>query len=121
MMLYELAQKINAEVLAPSRSLETEIERFYAGDKISELLNLGCGRTLVVSEILDPHLFRVTGLLDIPAICLLNHYLPEQDLLTAARENKTILLISPVDKSETTARLASHLGRNARIDHEGGG
>jgi hypothetical protein len=121
MMLYELAQKINAEVLAPSRSLETEIERFYAGDKISELLSQGCCRTLVVSNILNPHIFRVTELLDIPAICLLDNYLPEPEMLTAARESKTVVLISPVNKQETIARLSAHLGRTARINHEGGG
>jgi hypothetical protein len=121
MMLFELAQKINADVLAPSRSLTVEIDRFYAGDKVSELLNLGCNHTLVVSGILDPHIFRVTGLMDIPAICLFDNHLPQQDMLTGARENGTILMISPVDKHQTVARLVQILGPAARIDHESGG
>jgi len=117
--LYELAKKIGAKILTYSGPLSAEIERFYADDKISELLaERCCERTLVVSNILNPHIFRVAGLLEVPAICLLNGYVPEQELLNASTENGTILMVSSVGLTETADRLSRLLGRGARITHE---
>jgi hypothetical protein len=119
MKLYELAQAIGAEILTYFRSANLEINFFYADDKISELLaEECCDKTLVVSSILNPHIFRVAGLLDVPAICLLNKYIPEQEMLNASIENGTILIISPAGLLETTERLCQCLGPEARVTHE---
>jgi len=118
MKLEELARKIGAKVLNFSKPLDVEINRFYAGDKISELLNRASERTLVVSNIINPHIFRVAELVDIPAICLLNDFIPEQDILNAAVEHGTVLMVSPVDMSGTVNRLFSCLGPEARVTDE---
>ena len=119
MRLSELARKIGAKILTHSRPLDVEVDRFYADDKISELLaEAHCESILVVSNILNPHIFRVAGLLDVPAICLLNNYSPEDEMLHASMENGTVLMISPVDFFETSKRLCHCLGPEARVRHE---
>jgi hypothetical protein len=118
MRLYELAKRIGARILNYSGPFNVEIERFYADDKISELLaEKSCDTTLVVSNILNPHIFKVAGLLEVPAICLLSNYMPEQELLNASTENGTILMVSPVGLDETMDRLYTSLGPSARIKH----
>jgi len=119
MRLCELARKIGARILTHSRPIDVEVDQFYADDRISELLaEARCERTLVVSNILNPHIFRVAGLLDVPAICLLNNYIPEEEMLNASAENGAILMISPVDLFETSQRLCHCLGPEARVSHE---
>jgi len=118
MRAYELALKIGARILTYSRPVDAEIDRFYVGDKISELLARACEGMLVVSNTINPHIFRVAGLLDVPAICLLNNHAPEQEMLSASVENGTILMVSPMDMTETVARLCQCLGESARIAHE---
>jgi hypothetical protein len=119
MKVHELARAIGAEILTHLRSANLDINCFYADDKISELLaEKRCDKTLVVSSILNPHIFRVAGLLDVPAICLLDKYVPEQEMLNASIENGTILMVSPAGLLETTERLCQCLGPEARITHE---
>jgi len=118
MKLYELARSIGAEVLTRPRSLNVDIDKYYIDDRISELLAKECcDTTLVVSNILNPHIFRVAGLLDVPAICLLNNYVPEQEMLDAALENGTILMVSSAELQETAERLCLCLGAEARVTH----
>jgi len=57
-------------------------------------------------------------LVDIPVICLLNSFIPEQDILNAAVEHGTVLMVSPVDMSETVNRLFNCLGPEARVTDE---
>lgn len=118
MRAYELALKIGARILTYGRSVNLEIDRFYAGDKISELLAHACEGTLVVTDTLNAHIFRVAGLLDVPAICLVNNHVPEQEMLNASVESGTILMVSPMDMMETIACLDRCLGESARIAHE---
>ncbi len=118
MKVYELARSIGAQILTRPRSLSLEIDRFYLDDRVSELLAKECcDTTLVVSNIINPHIFRVAGLLDVPAICLLNNYVPEQEMLDASLENRTILMVSPVKLQETAERLYQCLGAEARVTH----
>ena len=118
MKLYELARSIGAEVLTRPRSLNVDIDKYYIDDRISELLAKECcDTTLVVSNIINPHIFRVAGLLDVPAICLLNNCVPKQEMLDASQENGTILMVSPAELQETAERLCQCLGAEARVTH----
>lgn len=95
-----------------------DVNKYYTDNRISELLaKEGCEMTLVVSSIINPHIFRVAGLLDVPAICLLNNYVPEQEMLDASLENGTILMVSSVSLQETAERLCQCLGPEARVTH----
>lgn len=120
MNLIDLAEKIGARILAGARAEEIEIDRFYADDKISELLDKACDRTLVVSQIVDRHLFRVAKLVDAPAVCLPDGLVPAPEMIEAADELGTVLMISALDRLEIMKRLCLHLGLEARLTRSAG-
>jgi hypothetical protein len=106
--LSELAEKIDARIFTyPDLAESIGIERYYAGDRMSELLNEASSYTLLVSNLSNPHLLRVAVLLDAPCICLLNGAEPNLDLVNTALENGKVLMVSPTDMAETCHRLSS--------------
>jgi hypothetical protein len=118
MQLNELAQKIGARIVSGPGPFDLEIERFCAEDKISRLLGLAGSRTLVISDIADPHIFRVARLLDVPAVCLPGPSSPGPEMVAAADENGAVLLVSSAGRAETLERLHGCLGLQARLIHE---
>ena len=105
MNVHELAQHIGAELLLPGRVQSVEIQRVYAGDRISDLLNHVSDNVLLVTNLSNTGLMRVIELMDVPAICLLNGVTPEESLVNAAREHGGALLVSPDGMFETCGRL----------------
>ncbi len=102
--LDDLAERIGARILTRADSPPL-IDRVFAGDRISDLLNQSHDKALLVSNLVGPQLVRVAELMDVPAICLVNGALPEPAVIQAAREHGTALLVSPVDMFQTCGRL----------------
>jgi len=113
MKLESLIERIEAKALAPGKP-GVEIGRFYASARISDLLNMASGDTLLVSDVKNPQLLRVSELLEVPAICLLNDIQPDAAMLAAAVENGTALIVSPLGLEEACKRLKQCLGEEIR-------
>ncbi len=105
MRLADLIQSIQAEFLTVRPSHDTEIERIYAGDRISDLLSQGTERTLLVTNLTGVQILRVAELMEVPALCLLGGIAPEPGLIGAAGSHGTELLVSPFGMFETCGRL----------------
>jgi len=104
--LSELVSKIGGRILThANKASEVDIQRIYAGDTISEILNAASNTTLLVTNMSHNLLPRIAQLMDVPAICLVNGAVPGSDTLTLAEQRGTILVISPVDLFETCGRL----------------
>jgi hypothetical protein len=104
MKLDEIALRIGARIVSqPSQA--APVERVYAGDRISDLLNNADPRALLVSNLVGPQLLRVAQLMDVPGICLLNGTMPDGELLAAARDHQTLLMVSPSGMFETCGRI----------------
>jgi len=105
MRLEELADKIGATILTQQSRGGVEVERVYAGDKVSDLLNESSDHTLLVTSLVGPQLSRLTQLMDVPAVCLVKAAVPEAAMLAEADDNGTVVMVSPVDMFETCGRL----------------
>jgi hypothetical protein len=105
MNLQDLAVGIGARVVVRGRGAAATIERLYAGDRISDLLNQASPTTLVVTNLVGPQLVRAAELMDVPGICLVGGHEPEPRMLAAAQAHGMTLMVSPVDLFETCARL----------------
>jgi hypothetical protein len=81
------------------------IERVYAGDRMSDLLNHASPATLVVTNLATSQLIRAAALMDAAAVCIVNGVAPEPALLAAAKATDTALIVSPFDLFETCGRL----------------
>lgn len=110
MRFHQLAAQIGARVLTPEQLGDPEIERVYAGDKMSDLLSQAGAKTLLVTSLTGPQLLRLAELMDVPAICLVKGASPDPVLLEAAGQKHTALMISPEGMFETCGRLYVCLG-----------
>ena len=105
MKLAELTEKIGARILHQGYFTASEIDSFYAGDKMSDLLNEASETTLIVTNLFNAQLLRFTEIMDVPGVCLLNNTLPEESILQTANPHGTTIIVSPHDMLTTCARL----------------
>lgn len=105
MRLAELASAIGAAVRCVGRSAAVDLDQVYAGDRISDLLAAAGDHALLVSNLASGQLVRVAQLMDIPGICLVNGQEPDADMLAAAQEHGTTLMVSARGLFETCGRI----------------
>ncbi len=106
MKLSVLAEQIGAKVVTNAlKSEEVTVQRIYAADTVSDILNHMTPTTLLVTNLANSLLPRVINLLDGFGICLLNGVVPEAELLEAAEEHGVVIVVSPVGMFETCGRL----------------
>jgi len=105
MKLVTLAERIGAELIASGKADSVDIDRVYASDRMSDLLNGVTDTTLLVTNLSHVALIRPVELMDVPAICLLNGTQPDPALLSAASAHGTAILVSRYGMFETCGRL----------------
>ena len=105
MKLAELASQVGATLLTQGPPVSVEIERVYAGDRMSDLLNEASETTLLVTNLSTAHLLRMAELMDLPGICFVNGQMPEAEMVRTAAEHGTALMVSPFAMFETCGRL----------------
>ena len=101
MKLEDLAQRIGARTVTPGKPGGTEVAKIYAGDRVSDLLNEASDKTLLVSNLASVQMLRVAELMDVPGICFVNGIEPDAEMVEMARENGTLLMVSPAGVFET--------------------
>ncbi|MCK7489204.1 MAG: hypothetical protein MZU79_02360 [Anaerotruncus sp.] len=79
MRVQEIADKLEARILAVGDLARAEIARAWAGDRISDLLNQASNSTLVLTHAVSPHLVRVAELVDLAAVCVVGGQAPGED------------------------------------------
>ncbi len=101
MKLEDLAANIGANVVTPGKPGGTTVAKVYAGDRVSDLLNEASDRTLLVSNLASLQMLRVAELMDVPGICFVNGVEPDAEMIQLARDNDTLLMVSPQGVFET--------------------
>lgn len=114
MKLEDLAGLIGAHIVTPGAPGGTVIAKIYAGDRVSDLLNEASAKTLLVSNLASVQMLRVAELMDVPGICFVNGVEPDDEVVALARENGTLLMVSPDGVFETCGRIYQHLSGNGR-------
>jgi len=105
MTLDILVKNIGAHVLTPKDLSTIEINRVYAGDKMSDLLNEASDDTLLVTNLSSEQLIRIAQLMDVPAICLVRGVFPQAEVIEKLSLCNTVLLSSPLGMFETCGKL----------------
>ena len=101
MKLEDLSQRIGAHIVTPGRPEGTEVAKIYAGDRVSDLLNEASDKTLLVSNLASVQMLRVAELMDVPGICFVNGIEPDAEMIKMAKDNLTLLMVSPAGVFET--------------------
>ena len=105
MKINDVARTLNARLLTRGPSGSARVDRIYAGDRVSDLLNHVSETTLLITNLANVSLLRVTELMDIPGICLVNNARPDDAMLEQAEDGGTLLMVSPDGLFETCGRL----------------
>ena len=105
MKLHMLTEAIGAKILHQGRCTTHDIVCFYAGDKMSDLLNQASESTLIVTNLVNAQLLRFADIMDVPGICLLNNVSLTDDMTAMIHEHTTTILVSPGNMEETCERL----------------
>jgi len=114
MKLEQLAEHIGARVVTPGEAGGTEVTKIYAGDRVSDLLNEASDKTLLVSNLASVQMLRVAELMDVPGICFVNGVEPDDEVIALARDNGTLLLVSPAGVFETCGLIYQYLAGEQR-------
>lgn len=101
MKLEQLATNIGARVVTPGKPGGTRVDKVYAGDRVSDLLNEASDKTLLVSNLASVQMLRVAELMDVPGICFVNGVEPDTEMVRLAQHNDTLLMVSPQGVFET--------------------
>ena len=109
MKLEELIQAIDARVLYPGSKKGTEIDRVFAGDKMSALLEQAGPNTMLVTSLANTQLACMAELMDCPVLCLVDDAEPEPKLLETAARGDTAVVVCALDMFETCGRLHRRL------------
>ncbi len=108
MKLGQVAEAICAKVLHPQGAVaDADVDRVFAGNRMSELLNQATSTTLIVTNLSNSHLARLAELFDVPGICLVDAVEPDPSLLRAICQCRTSLMVSPLTLDEVGERLRS--------------
>jgi redox-sensing transcriptional repressor len=109
MKLEDLATNIGARVVTQGRPGGTTVAKVYAGDRVSDLLNEASEKTLLVSNLASVQMLRVAELMDVPGICFVNGVEPDAEMIQLARDNDTLLMVSPQGVFETCGLIYAAL------------
>lgn len=106
----DVADKIGARIAVAPMAVNgkedgPEVDRFYAGDRMSDILRQASSSTLLVTRLTGSSLIRAASLMDLPALCLLGGAEMDPVLEDKAREEGTLIMVSPLDRIETLKRL----------------
>ncbi|MCX5772554.1 MAG: DRTGG domain-containing protein [Candidatus Hydrogenedentes bacterium] len=103
--LSQIAEKLGAQIIEGKRGGKRQINRVYAGDRVSDLLNQASDTTLIVTNLANSSVVRLIELMDVPGICLLNGVQPGPELVQAAKDHDAPIIISTGDMFQTCAKL----------------
>ncbi len=101
MKLEDLAEHIGARIVTAGQAGGTAVDRIYAGDRVSDLLNEASDKTLLVSNLASVQMLRVAELMDVPGICFVNDVQPDDEMVALAKGTGTLLMVSPAGVFET--------------------
>ena len=107
--LDELAQRIGAQIVSGETCPQRVVDKIYAGDRVSDLLNEASDRTLLVTNLMSLQMIRVAELMDVPAICFVNGVCPEPEIVAKADTTGTTLMVSPIGVFETCGLIYQSL------------
>lgn len=106
-----LAERIGARIIAPGTQGSTNVNKIYAGDRVSDLLHEASEKTLLVTRLANVQMVRVAELIDVPGICFVDDIDPTEEIIELARKSGTLLMVSPLGIFETCGLIFRNLSQ----------
>lgn len=99
MNIQDIIKTSGIEIVVSGEKMD--IERVFAGDRISDLIHSANEKTLIITHLNHISLVQLFNIFEVPAICLITDTDPICELIESAKENKAFLLVSSLEMYET--------------------
>jgi len=105
MTVRDVVDTLGFEVLTENEGLEREITGGYASDLLSDVMAHSKAGNLWVTLQTHRNIIAIAALKELAAIVLVNGRTPDTETLQKAREEKVLVLASPLSAFELAGRL----------------
>lgn len=105
MRLAEIAEALEAEVLAGEGHLEREVPTAGGSDIISDVLFFGKPGMVLLTGLTQPAAVRTAQLMELSAVVLVRGKRPDEEAVALAEEMELPLLVSPHSLYDCCGRL----------------
>jgi hypothetical protein len=105
MTVRDAAERLGLEILTENEGLAQEITGGFAGDLLSDVMARSKAGNLWLTLQTHPNIIAVAVLKELAAIVLVNGRAPEAATLAKAREEKVVVLVSPLPTFELAGKL----------------
>ena len=105
MTVRDVVDTLGFEVLTENEGLEREITGGYASDLLSDVMAHSKAGDLWVTLQTHRNIVAIAALKELAAIVLVNGRTPDTETLQKAREEKVLVLASPLSAFELAGRL----------------
>jgi len=118
MKLIEVKKLLDAEVLVGEDALESEIISAFACDLMSDVLAFVEDKSLLLTGLVNKQTIRTAEMMDIEAIIFVRGKIPNQEILSLAKENNMVILTTKHILYQSCGILYNNGLRGANIMHK---
>jgi predicted transcriptional regulator len=107
MTLREIGELLNAEILCGEELLDKEISYGFGSDLMSDVLAYVKGKTVLLTGLTNTQVIRTAEMADLEAIIFVRGKRPDQELVSLAKENNIILMLTKDTMYTASGKLYS--------------
>ena len=105
MKLEEIRDILEAEMLWDNDYLSKEIKMASGCDLLSDVLAFTKAGTMLLTNLINPHVIRTAEMVDLSAVCFVRKKKPEKSTIELAKEKKIPLLSTEFSMYESCGKL----------------
>ncbi len=105
MKLEEIRDILEAEMLWDNAYLSKEIKMASGCDLLSDVLAFTKAGTMLLTNLINPHVIRTAEMVDLSAVCFVRKKKPEKSTIELAKEKKIPLLSTKFSMYESCGKL----------------
>ena len=105
MKLEEICGILEAEVLWGNEFLSEEIKMASGCDLLSDVLAFTKAGTMLLTNLINPHVIRTAEMVDLSLICFVRNKKPEKLIIDLAKEKKIPLICTKFSMYESCVRI----------------
>lgn len=105
MLLTEVKEILKADVLYGEESLDREVMSACGSDFMSDVLAYVKNQALLLTGLVNPQVVRTADMMDMKCICFVRGKVPDEAVLSLARERDIVVMCSPMRLYDACGRL----------------
>ena len=108
MTIHDIKNLLNAEILCCEDKIESEVHTACGSDMMSDVLAFVKNQAVLLTGLLNPQVVRTAEMMDIICIVFVRGKLPDEAVVSLAREMGIVILTTPSRMFEACGILYSN-------------